>query len=84
MRRRLALARILIKQPKLVLFDEPFSALDPQGRALIDEVLTEVRERGAMLIVSTHHAALGATHCANAIRLEAGQIVWRGEAAAAV
>lgn len=84
MKRRLALARALLKQPRLVLFDEPFSALDPAGRELVGEILTEVRAAGATLIVSTHHAHVGARWCDDAIRLEAGQIAWRGPASDAV
>lgn len=84
MRRRLALARALIKRPRLVLFDEPFSALDPQGRALVHEVLAELQQGGATLVLSTHHAQLGATHCEQAVRLDGGQIVWRGTSAEAI
>ncbi len=80
MRRRLALARALLKRPRLVLFDEPFSALDPQGRALVGEVLNELREAGATLLLSTHHAHIGARYTDSAVRLDGGQIVWRGPA----
>lgn len=54
MRRRLALARILIKQPKLLLLDEPFAALDPEGRALVLEVVGEMREKGSTVVIATH------------------------------
>lgn len=83
MRRRLALARAMLKKPRLVLFDEPFSALDPQGREVVGDVLNAFRAQGATLIVSTHHAALGARFCDDAIRLEAGRIAWRGPASEA-
>lgn len=80
MKRRLALARVLLKKPRLALFDEPFSALDPQGRELVGEVLQEIRGSGSTLVLSTHHHALGARYCDTAIRLEAGQVAWRGPA----
>lgn len=80
MRRRLALALALMKDPRLVLFDEPFSALDPQGRELVGEVLDELRGRGATLVLSTHHAELGARFCEQAVRLDAGRVAWRGDA----
>lgn len=80
MKRRLALARALLKQPRLVLFDEPFSALDPQGRELVAEILHELRGRGATLILSTHHPRIGARFCEHALRLDGGRIVWRGPA----
>ncbi len=76
--RRLALARILLKSPDLVLLDEPFSALDPEGRAVVAKAAQAVRARGATLVLSTHHAPLAASLCDQAIRLHEGQIVWRG------
>lgn len=83
MRRRLALARALLKRPRLVLFDEPFSALDVQGRELVASVLTEVREQGATLVLSTHQPGIDARFCEHAVRIQAGQIAWRGLAAEA-
>lgn len=78
MTRRLALARLLLKTPTLALLDEPFSALDPSGRQVVHEVVSELRSQGASLILSTHHPGLAATLCDSALRLESGQIVWRG------
>jgi heme exporter protein A len=83
MRRRLALARALLKRPRLVLFDEPFSALDAQGRDVVAEVLRDVRAQGATLVLSTHHPGIGGRFCDDAIRIEAGQVAWRGTAAMA-
>jgi heme exporter protein A len=83
MKRRLALARALMKKPRLVLFDEPFSALDPAGRQLVAQIIHEVRDAGATLILCTHHPRIGARFCDEAIRLDTGRIVWRGPAAEA-
>lgn len=84
MKRRLALAMVLLKRPRLVLLDEPFTSLDVEGRALVHEIVDELRQGGATLVLSTHLAAEGARHCQQAIRLEAGKIVWRGAATDAV
>jgi len=78
MKRRLALARVMMRSPKLILFDEPFSALDPKGRDLVGDVLAEMRRGGATLILSTHLVELGRQHTDRAICLESGQLRWTG------
>lgn len=83
MRRRLALARALLKNPKLVLLDEPFASLDPEGREMVRSVIRDLRDVGTTVIVATHLPASAQQVCDRAIRLEAGQIVWRGPTAEA-
>lgn len=75
MKRRLALARLLLKQPALALLDEPFSALDPDGRALVVEVIEELHQAGATLVVATHLPENAVGSCTHHLRLEDGQIV---------
>jgi len=53
-RRRLALGRLLLGHPRLVLLDEPYAALDSTGMALVDELLDEWRAAGATVLVATH------------------------------
>lgn len=54
MQQRLGLAHALIGRPALVLLDEPTSALDPVGRALVRDVLGELRARGQSVLLSSH------------------------------
>ncbi|MCA9715464.1 MAG: heme ABC exporter ATP-binding protein CcmA [Myxococcales bacterium] len=54
MAQRLALARALAATPELLLLDEPFTALDRHGRALLQEVLDEERARGVAILVVSH------------------------------
>ena len=50
LQQRLGLCRVLLHDPRLVLLDEPYNALDAAGCVLLDEVLAEPRTR----IVATH------------------------------
>ena len=55
MTQRLALCRTLLHEPDLLILDEPFSALDDAGAALLDRELAELaRER--TIVVSTHES----------------------------
>ena len=55
MRQRMCIARTLVTQPRLVLLDEPFGALDQQTRLLMgDELLRMWRDTGATVLLITH------------------------------
>ncbi len=53
MLQRLALCRALLHEPRLLLLDEPFNALDEEGAALLDRELADLRRR-ATFVVATH------------------------------
>jgi len=54
-RRRLALARLLMSNAALWILDEPFTALDPEGRQLIEGYFDQHCSQGGMIIFTTHH-----------------------------
>lgn len=81
MRKRLALARVLLQAKPVVLLDEPYGELDPPGFALLDGVIGELRARGATVIMATHLVDHGRKLCDHALLLEEGRLAWSGEAA---
>lgn len=54
MRQRLALAQALLGKPRLLLFDEPTTGLDPASRQLFYEIVRELRNGGATVLLCTH------------------------------
>ena len=74
MRRRLALARILLGRPSLVLLDEPTAALDAEGIDLVDRLLTAWREAGVSVVVASHSVDRLARRIDARVRLERGLV----------
>ena len=56
MRRRLALGRLLLASPSLVLLDEPHAALDTEGMELVDRLVARWHEAGVTVLVASHQA----------------------------
>ncbi len=54
MQQKAQLIATLIHQPKLIIIDEPFNALDPINTQMVKDLLLEEKERGATIIMSTH------------------------------
>ena len=54
MKRRLALARVGLARPRVLLLDEPFAALDPRARKWLEARLESFKAGGGALLMATH------------------------------
>lgn len=55
MKQRLNIAQAVFEKQKIILLDEPTNALDNDGVQLIYKLLNEEKERGALVVITTHH-----------------------------
>lgn len=51
---RLGLAQLLVHNPDVLIMDEPMSGLDPLGRALVKEIILDLKNKGKTIFFSTH------------------------------
>ena len=54
-RRRLEIARALVTQPKFLLMDEPFAAIDPISVAEVQKMILQLKSRGIGVVVTDHN-----------------------------
>lgn len=80
MKKRLTLLRTRLEQPRLVLLDEPFSALDTAGQSLVEDWVARFIAEGKTVLVASHNLPRAARLCQRAVYLKDGQVIWRGQA----
>ena len=55
MRQKLAIARALLHEPRLLFLDEPTAALDPEAARLVRDFISELRKQGRTIFICTHN-----------------------------
>ena len=78
MQQRLALARVLLHDPKVLLLDEPASGLDPRARIEMRELLKELKKMGKTILISSHILPELADLCNKVGIIERGQLIFSG------
>ena len=77
---RVAIARALAPSPRVLLCDEPTSALDPELAGEVIEVLVGLAREGTTMVIATHDLRLAAGIAHEAVFLDAGEVVEKGDA----
>jgi phospholipid/cholesterol/gamma-HCH transport system ATP-binding protein len=81
MRRRLALARAMVSRPKVGLYDDPFTGLDPVACARIAVLIRRAHEEvGGLTVVAASDPAPLLAVCDRFVLLEAGRVAFDGPA----
>ena len=78
MRQRLAVARAFLHKPSLMLLDEPFTALDDRGIAVLQDFLNEARGTGRTIIMSTHQLREALELATDVALINRGKLGYRG------
>lgn len=75
MQRRLALARLRLIAPELLLLDEPYSSLDQDGIELVTALIADTQRKGGATILVTHDIGRATTAADRLVALDDGRIV---------
>jgi ABC-2 type transport system ATP-binding protein len=79
MRQKLAVARALLHEPRLLLLDEPFSGLDPVAAVeLRDRIIGLAREKNVTVVLATHDLAHVEKACTHVAVIESGRVIAKG------
>ncbi|MBI4654739.1 MAG: amino acid ABC transporter ATP-binding protein [Nitrospirae bacterium] len=76
---RVAIARSLAMEPKIMLFDEPTSALDPELTSEVLDVMVSLAESGMTMVVVTHEVGFACNVADRVVFMDKGEIVEIGK-----
>lgn len=69
----------ILHDPEFLIFDEPFSGLDPINTNLLKQIILEMREQGKIIIFSTHLMDFAEKMCDHIAMIDRGKIILNGE-----
>ena len=78
MQQKVQIAGALLHDPYIVVMDEPFAGLDPLNTVLVKDLLRERRERGGLVILSTHQMPMVEELCDRVAMIDHGRLVLYG------
>lgn len=75
---KVQLAQTLVANPDIVIFDEPFSGLDPVNAKLLKDVVNDCIQEGKLVIFSSHQMSYVEEFCENIVIIHHGEVVLEG------
>lgn len=78
MRQRLAIGRLFLHQPDLLLLDEPFTGLDDRAVVLLESLLRDAHRQGKTILLCTHQLELAWKVAQRLLILEKGKVAYLG------
>ena len=75
LRQRLALASAFLHEPRVIVLDEPFIGLDPEGQLLVKKLLGKITARGGAALISTHMLDTAERLCNRITIIHKGRII---------
>jgi len=79
-RRRLEITRALVTSPSFLLFDEPFTGIDPIAVSDIQDIINHLKEQGIGVLISDHNVRETLEVCDRAYIISHGEILEYGDA----
>lgn len=76
---KVQLVATLLHNPELIILDEPFSGLDPVNTNVLTEVILEEKQKGKVIIMSSHQMDQVEKFCKEVILMKDGQVLVGGE-----
>ena len=77
-KQRLAVATALLGDPELLFLDEPTTGLDPQARRRIWDVVTQLKQRGRSILLTTHYMDEAENLCDEVAVIDHGRVIAQG------
>jgi len=74
-KQRFSIATTLINDPKIIFLDEPTTGLDPQARRNLWNLIKQLRERGATVVITTHYMDEAEELCERVAIIDSGEII---------
>lgn len=79
MMQRIGLAQAIMGNPELLILDEPMSGLDPDGRLMVKDILSEQKKKGITIFFSSHLLQDMEELCTELLLIHKGQVLYNGE-----
>ena len=74
-KQRFSIATTLINEPRIIFLDEPTTGLDPQARRNLWDLIKQLRDRGATVVITTHYMDEAEVLCDRVAIIDSGKVV---------